>query len=186
MAVEITKHLFDVSEYHRLAEAGIFREDDRVELIRGEVVEMSPIGSRHAACVRGLEELLHEALGRSAHVSVQSPVQIDELSEPQPDLAVLKRRADRYATAHPNPFDVLLIIEVADTSIDYDRKVKLPLYATAGIAEAWLIDLNQDIIETFAEALNGEFQSHRRLKRGDSITSQIVASLKLSVDDILG
>jgi Uma2 family endonuclease len=137
------KRLFSVTEYHRFGEAGILSEDDRVELIKGEVVEMSPIGSRHAACVRALQELVQEKLGRTAQVSVQNPIQLDEHSEPQTDVALVTPRKDRYANAHPRPADVLLVIEVADTSIEFDQSVKLPLYARAKIPEAWLVDLNQ-------------------------------------------
>jgi Uma2 family endonuclease len=186
MAVQVAKHLFDVSEYHRLAQAGIFLEDDRVELINGEVVEMSPIGSRHAACVRAIEELSHEKLGRSVHISVQNPILLDDYSEPEPDLAILQRRPDRYARAHPRPEDALLVVEVADTSIDYDRLIKIPLYARAGIPEVWLVDLNQELIGVFCDPRDGEYQTYREFKRGETIASKGVANLNLAVDDILG
>ncbi len=186
MAVQIAKHLFDVSEYHRLAQAGIFLEDDRVELINGEVVEMSPLGSAHAACVNTLDDLLHEKLRGLAQISAQNPIQLDDYSEPQPDVAVLKPRTDRYARAHPRPEDVFLVIEVADTSIEYDRRVKLPLYARAAIPEAWLVDLNQELISVFSDPRDGEYQNYREFKRGETIASEGVANLNLAVDDILG
>ncbi len=182
----IVKRLFNVREYHRLADAGILSEDDRVELIAGEIVEMSPIGSRHAACVRALQELVQEKLRRTAQVSVQNPIQPDEHSEPQPDVALLKPRKDRYAHAHPKPADVLLIIEVAETTIDYDRTVKLPLYAGAEIPETWIVDLNQQVIEAFSAPRDGRYHASRKFKRGETVSSTSLPSLSLSVDEILG
>ena len=135
MAVRILRRAFDVHEYHRMAEAGILDEDDRVELIEGEIVQMSPIGSRHQGCVNRLARLLFEFAGRDYVVHIQGPVRLNERSEPQPDLALLKLRPDFYSERHPTPDDVLLLIEVSETSADYDREVKLPLYAGAGIAE---------------------------------------------------
>ncbi len=182
----VVKRLFDVEEYHRLADAGILSEDDRVELVTGEVVEMSPIGSHHAACVRALQELVQEKLRRTAQVSVQNPIQLDEHSEPQPDVALLKPRKDRYAHAHPKPADVLLVIEVADTSIEYDRSVKLPLYAHAEIPEAWLVDLNQQLIQAFSAPRSGQYQTSFQFRSGETITSTSLPSLTLGVDEILG
>ncbi len=186
MAVPVAKRLFDVNEYRRLAQAGILSEDDRVELINGEVVEMSPIGSAHATCVRGLDELLHEKLGRSVFVSAQNPIELDDRSEPQPDLAVLKRRPDRYAHAHPKPEDVLLVIEVADSSIDYDRLIKARLYARSGIPETWIVDLNTSLVTVFNAPSNGEYRSSREFKPGELVTSLSVPALTLGVADILG
>jgi Uma2 family endonuclease len=128
----VARHLFTVDEYHRMGEAGIFGEDDRVELIEGEIIEMSPIGSPHAARVKRLTQLLVRRLGTRAIVQVQDPVVLSQLSEPQPDLAVVKARADFYAAGHPQPTDILLVVEVADTSRVFDRNVKAPLYAPCG------------------------------------------------------
>ncbi len=182
----VAKHLFSVTDYHRFGEAGILSEDDRVELINGEVVEMSPIGSLHAACVDGLVGLLHKAVGTIAQVRAQNPIQVDEHTEPQPDITLLKKRDDRYALAHPKPSDVLLVIEVADTSIEYDRSVKLPLYARAEIPETWLVDLNEQAIEVFSAPRNGQYQTSRQYRRGVTIPSASLPSLSLSVDEILG
>jgi Uma2 family endonuclease len=144
--LERTRRLFTRKEYHRMGEAGILRPTERVELIRGEIVEMSPIGPRHIAFVNSLTELLIMRLGGRAVVSVQNPVALGEHSEPQPDLAVLRRRAD-YKHAEPATGDVLLLIEVADTSLAYDRRVKLRLYAESGIPEYWLIDASAETVE---------------------------------------
>jgi len=186
MSVHLQKHYFNVDEYYRMAQAGVFSEEDKIELIEGEVVEMSPIGKRHAACVRRLDRILHRSIGELAIVSVQAPISIDDFSEPQPDVALLKPSADFYANAHPTPQDILVIIEVADTSVEYDRNVKLPLYARAGIQEAWLIILPKDVIEIQNEPKNGKYQKVRRLKRGKILTSATIEGFTVKVDDILG
>jgi Uma2 family endonuclease len=183
---KISKRLFSVEEYHRLGEVGILSADDRVELINGEIIEMSPIGSRHAACVRAIQEFLQEKLGRKAQVSVQNPIQLDDRAEPQPDIALLKPRKDRYARAHPKPADIILVIEVSDTTLENDRSVKLPLYAHAEIPETWLIDLNQEAIEQFSDPRNGEYRTSHRFRRGDAITAVSVSGLTLAVNEILG
>jgi Uma2 family endonuclease len=186
MTVQIAKHLFDVREYHRLAQAGIFAEDDRVELINGEVVEMSPIGSAHAACVSRLEALLHESVGHIVQIRVQNPVLLDDYSEPEPDITLVKTREDFYVRAHPKPEDILLVVEVADTSIDYDRLIKLPLYARAGIPAAWLVDLTQELVRVFSGPREGKYQNYREFKRGETITLKGVPELTLSAEDLLG
>jgi Uma2 family endonuclease len=135
------RHAYSVDDYYRMAEAGILRPDDRVELIEGEIIDMAPIGSRHAAAVKRIAQVLTLALGKQATVSTQDPVRLDRHSEPQPDIAVLKPQADFYAAAHPGPSDVLLIVEVADSTLRFDRDIKLPLYARHGIPEVWLVDI---------------------------------------------
>ncbi len=135
------RHGFSRDDYYRMAAAGILGEDDRVELIEGEIIDMAPIGSHHAGTITDLNARLQRALAGMALVSVQSPVILSDRSEPEPDLAVLKRRADCYRSGHPEPADVFLLIEVAETSLAYDREVKLPLYAAHGIPETWIVDL---------------------------------------------
>jgi Uma2 family endonuclease len=186
MSVQFQKHYFTIDDYHRMAKGGVFSEDDRVELIEGEVVEMSPIGSTHQGCVNELSSILGRRLGRAALVQVQGPIHVDEYSEPQPDICLLKPRRDFYRRSHPEPADVLLVIEVADTSAQFDRNVKLPLYARAGIPEAWLILLAKDYVELHSEPVNGKYQRVQRLKRGKKLTSATLPSLTLSVDKILG
>ena len=124
-----------VTDYHRMADAGILQKDDRVELIAGEVIEMSPIGTRHAACVDHLNIALTRDAGTTAIVRVQSPIQLDDYSEPQPELALLRMRHDFYIHSHPIPGDVLLLIEVANSSTMFDRNTKLPLYAQSSVPE---------------------------------------------------
>ena len=136
----VTRHRLTVHDYHRLAESGILGRKDRVELIAGEVLDMSPIGSLHAALVRALARWLADSAGPRGIVAVQDPVHLDDSSEPQPDIALLRPQPDYYAEAHPGAVDTLLIVEVAESSLAYDRGVKVPLYARHGIAEVWVID----------------------------------------------
>ena len=177
---------FTVGEYYRMAEADILTEEDRVELIAGQIVAMSPIGSRHAACVDRLNGLLHRQPGSAFIVRVQSPIALDAYSEPEPDLVLLRPRADFYAEAHPSAVDVLLAVEVADTSVDYDREVKLPLYAQAGLPEVWLIDLQEGRIEVYARPQGGAYQQRIEVTADATLTSPTVADLELAVADVLG
>jgi len=169
-----------------MAEAGVLTEDDRVELVHGEIIEMCPIGTRHAACVRKVGDILSRLLLQTVIVSIQNPIHIDDYSEPLPDIALLKPREDFYSRAHPDPSDVLLIIEVADTSVDYDRTIKMPLYAKARIGESWLVNLPKDLIEVYTDPVNGSYQSCRLLSRGESLSSTSLEKLTLRVDDVLG
>ena len=133
MAVQLLRRRFTVHEYHLMGQAGILVEDDRLELLEGEIVELAPIGSRHQAAVNRLNALFSSRLAAGALVNVQGPVRLGDHSEPQPDVMLVRRRSDFYETAHPEPADVLLLVEVSDTSIEYDRQVQLPLYARHGI-----------------------------------------------------
>jgi len=135
------RHRLTISDYHRMGEVGILHEDARVELIDGELIDRAPIGSRHAGTVLQLSRVLIFAVGGRAYVSTQNPVLLGEHSEPQPDIALLRPRDDFYKSTHPRPDDVLLIVEVADASLRYDREIKIPLYARHGIPEVWLVDV---------------------------------------------
>lgn len=147
----LQRHRLSVDEYHRMASTGILPEDSRVELINGEIIDMAPIGSRHAAAVKQLTRILSRAVGDTAIVSVQDPIHLDPHTEPQPDLALLRPREDFYRTAHPRADDVLLIIEVADASLRYEREIKIPLYARHGIPEVWLVDLLDNRLQRFRD-----------------------------------
>lgn len=184
--VRVEKRRFSVHEYHRMAEVGILSEDDRVELIEGEIVKMSPIGSRHAACVGRLNRLLQRLVRLDAIVRVQDPIRLDVYSEPEPDVALVKTRDDFYSREHPGPGDVLLLIEVADTSVERDLEAKLPLYARAGIPEVWLVNLPAETIEVNSRPDSGEYRETVRVKRGETVTSRNIPGLDLGVDDILG
>lgn len=186
MALPVPKHLFTVDEYYRMYEAGIFSEDDRVELIDGEIVEMSPIGRSHAACVDRLTKLFVLHLRDDAIVRVQGPIRLDNRSEPQPDIALLRARDDFYASGHPGPADVLLVVEVADTTLDYDREIKARRYARAGIPEYWLVDLTGEAIEVYSEPGKSRYGLLRLLERGERVSSQTISGLTPDVNAILG
>src|SRR5438128_2006761 len=188
MAMPLAGHRFTVDEYHRMGEAGVFHEDDRVELIDGQVLEMSPMIGGATCRESGLNALFAPLAGRQATVSVQNPVVLGEHEEPQPDFTVLRYRADGYGERHPGTPDVLLVIEVADTSVEADRRTKIPLYARTGIPEAWLVNLPADTIECYREpgAGAGGYASLRTAKRGETLTPLQVPGIKLRVDDILG
>ncbi|MGZ5481946.1 MAG: Uma2 family endonuclease [Pyrinomonadaceae bacterium] len=186
MSVNLIKNHFTVSEYERMGETGVFAPDARVELIEGEIIEMSPIGSRHAACVRLLGKILNGQVGENAIISTQNPIRLSDFSEPQPDVAILKFRKDYYREGHPGPDDVLLVIEVADTTAHYDRNVKVPLYARAGIPEALLFNLPDDRLEYFSRPEMGEYQVDGILSRGERFELTSVSGLTLDIEMILG
>ena len=186
MAVQLIRRCFTVAEYDRMVQAGILQEDDRVELIEGEIVEMAPIGSRHASCVDRLTQLLSDQVRLRAILRVQNPIRLGERSEPQPYIALLRPRPDFYAQAHPGPEDILLVVEVADTSAEGEREVKIPLYARAGIPEAWLVDLGGECIEVCRNPSVQGYQVVQRIGRGQRLSPQVWPDLELVVDDILG
>ena len=179
-------HNLTVSEYERMGETGVFAPDARVELIEGEIIEMSPIGSPHAACVDVAASLLHEKLQRTAIIRVQNPIVLDDFSEPQPDISVLKLQSGSYRGAHPRPQNVLLVIEVSDTTLRFDRQVKVPLYARAGIPEVLIINLIDEQIEAHAQPVKGEYIVTQVFRRGEQFTSSVLPTVVLDVDEILG
>jgi len=182
-----TQRQFTVDEYYRMGEAGVFGEDDQVELLDGRIYTMSPIGSEHAACVDRLTKLFVLWSGEEVIVRVQNPVRLDERSEPEPDLALLAPQDDGYAAQHPRPDDVVLVVEVADTSLSFDRDVKLPLYATAGIPELWIVNLDDEQIEVHWAPEGERYTEHRQYERGQSISVRALSDLApIAVDDVLG
>ena len=169
-----------------MADAQVFSEDDRGELLEGEIIEMAPIGSRHAACVDRLTQVFALALGEEAIVRVQNPLRLSEHSEPQPDLAVVLPRSDHYRHAHPRAADIFFLIEVSDTTAEFDRTVKLPLYARAGIREVWIVDLAAACVEVYRQPGADGYERMERFMRGQSVAPQAFPDLFLSVNDILG
>ncbi len=163
-ALRDARHRFTVDDYYRMAETGILEPDDRVELLDGQVVEMSPSGSRHAACIRILTQLITDGLGARGLISAQLPVRLDQWNEPEPDIAILKARKDSYLHAHPGPADVLLIVEIGDSSASADRLVKLLLYARFGITEVWLVDLQAGHLEMHRHPSDGTYSEVTRVK----------------------
>lgn len=184
MSVAVSRRLFSVEDYHEMANSGILTEDDRVELLEGEIVEMSPIGSRHAGCVKRLNQIFADSLQGQAVVSVQDPIRLGPRSEPQPDLALLKPRADFYANAHPVPQDVLLIIEVAETSAEPDRKIKLPLYAKSGITEVWIFELRAKRVEAYRKPSGRKYLVVETYNEEQIISPQAFPTLKVDLKEI--
>lgn len=182
----ITRHRFTVKDFLKMGEAGILAENARVELIEGDVVDMAPIGSGHAGRVNLLNHLLTRAIGDAAIVGPQNPIILSEYSEPQPDITLLKARADFYIGSHPEPDDVLLLIEVADSSVRYDRLVKIPLYARYGLREVWLLDLPQKRVEVY----RGLRQDHTGYEsvthyHDGSVSPEALPDVVLNIADLL-
>jgi Uma2 family endonuclease len=185
--VEISRRRFTVEEYHRMAEAGIFHPDERVELIEGEIVEMSPIGPPHASIVARMTAVLVSRLaGRAILWSQSSLLLRAQASYFQPDLILLRPRDDYYRSANPEPRDVLLVIEVMDSSVDRDRRVKLPLYARARVAEVWLVDVSTDTVEICRDPVGRRYRSARVAARGDQIAPLVFPDMTLAVTDLVG
>lgn len=169
-----------------MAEAGILTEDDRTELIEGQILSMSPVGSKHYGCVNRLNKLLVTQLKDRAVVHVQNPVRLSDGSEPAPDLTLLKPRDDFYANRFPTPEDVFLVIEVAETSLAYDRQVKAPLYARHGIPELWLVALEEEYVEVYRRPAPDGYGRIVRHERGQPLDIQALGEGILTVDDVLG
>ena len=157
-----------------------------MELVNGEIIERSPIGKRHAACVGRLTQVIALLIQRTAILRVQNPVLLDDHSEPQPNITVLKPRADFYEQSMPTPADVLLVIEVSDTTLAYDRRVKVLLYARAGIPETWVVNLVDDPIEAHSDLSGGAYQAIDSCARGDEMQSRALPTLHVSVAEVLG
>ncbi len=176
---------FTVAEYYRMAEAGILRPDERVELIEGELIVMPPIGPRHSGSVNLATWIFPRLANDRFIVQIQNPVHLGEDSEPEPDVALLRLREDYYTTAHPVPADVLLVIEVADSTLAYDREVKVHLYGRAGIPEAWVLNLPEDCIERFAEPGPEGYAQRTVCRRGERLAPVSLPDLELALDDLL-
>ncbi len=185
MSIAVSTRKFTVDEYHTMIQSGILHEDDRVELLEGEIVEMSPIGKSHAACVDNLAELFIVSLSGTARIRIQNPLVLDAFSEPQPDIMILKYRKDAYRNALPRPDDVFLLVEVGETSADRDRQLKLPLYARAGIREVWLIDLVNEVVERYLEPKGDTYQRVEKYASDQELSPQAFPDLRLAVKDIL-
>jgi len=186
MSVQLLRRKFTVEQYHKMAESGILTENDRVELIQGEVIEMSPVGRRHASCVARLTRLFTLRLGETAIVWPQNPIELDDTSEPQPDLTLLQPRPDFYESGHPQPEDIFLIVEVADTTAKFDRGVKIPLYAKDNIAEVWLVDINQQCIEVYRQPSPTGYKNVQTFQRGQTLSIQAFPDIEITVDQVLG
>ncbi|MDX2168439.1 MAG: Uma2 family endonuclease [Deltaproteobacteria bacterium] len=182
----VQRRRFTVDEYHRMGEAGVFGPEDRVELLDGEVIEMSPIGSEHAGCVNALSSIFSERLRRRTIVAVQNPFLLSNYSEPEPDLCLLRPRADFYRRSHPQPGDVLLVVEVASSSLGYDRGRKRPAYASAGVPELWIVDLAGEAVLVHRRPSGRTYRLSARYRRGANVAPQAFPDCRIAVADILG
>jgi Uma2 family endonuclease len=182
--LEVRPHLFTVDEYHRMGEAGILCENDRVELIEGKLVDMPPIGSPHAGKVNRFNMLLSKVLGDKAILALQNPVRLGKRSEPQPDITILRPRSDFYEKSHPQPKDVLLLIEVADTTTRFDREVKIPLYAAYGIPEVWLIDLRSKRVEVYLQPSKNGYRQRLRPENDERLALSLLPDVSIAIADL--
>jgi Uma2 family endonuclease len=186
VAIQLTPRRFTAAEYHQMIEAGVFGHGERLELIDGEIIEMSPIGDRHAACVRRLNELLSQLFTGRAIVDVQDPILLGAEYAPQPDLALLRPRADYYASQTPTAADCMLVIEVADTSAEFDRQIKMPRYARAGVTELWLVDLERDVVVVYQDPAGDAYQRVQVFRRSETIAIGAAQGTPVPVTSILG
>ncbi len=186
MVAEYARRRFTVDEYHKMGDAGIVGEDDRVELIDGEIVQMTPIHVPHARCVDRLTMFFAPLLADRGVVRVQSPIYIDGLNEPQPDVTLL--RSSYYLNTqqeqHPGPDDILLLIEVADSTLTTDRRRKVPLYAAAGVHEVWIVNIQKKVVEFFVDPAGGKYNRVGRVGLGHAVSPQSLPDITLKVDDI--
>jgi Uma2 family endonuclease len=185
MAAKIQKRLFTVDDCYKMVEAGILRPDERIELIHGEIVKMSPIGTRHAAAVDRATRTFVRLAGDNAIVRIQSTTVLDEFCAPEPDVAILRPRDDFYVHKHPAGPDILLIIEVADSSLEYDTSAKAELYAILRVHEYWVADLQNDRLLAYSDAQQDSYCTTREFHRGDTLAPQLLPDCRMSVDVLL-
>ena len=186
MSIQLTPRRFTAAEYRQMIQAGLFAADERLELIDGEVVEMSPIGDRHAACVRRLIALLSRLFAADAIVDAQDPIIVGSTYAPQPDVALLRPTADYYASRTPAAADCLLVIEVSESSAEFDRQIKVPRYARGAVAELWLVELERDVVVVYQDPAGDAYQRVRVCRRGETITPGAFQGTDVAVDAILG
>ncbi|MGA2867411.1 MAG: Uma2 family endonuclease [Verrucomicrobiota bacterium] len=182
----LTTHRFSVEEYYRMAETGVLRPDQRVELLDGEIIDMSPIGPPHGGVTKRLNQYFTQLARGRWLVAVQDPVHLDEYSEPQPDLMLLRPAPDFYSSRHPGPEDVLLLIEVAATSLAYDRERKLPAYGRAGVGEVWIVNLEEEAVEVYREPGLAGYSSTTSLRAGDRAHPLAFPDAAVDVAELLG
>lgn len=181
----LPRHKLTVDDYHAMGKAGILDEDSRIELIEGELIDMAPIGSLHSSKVAKLHQLLFQKISaETALVFSQNPLHLSPHNEPQPDLMLLKPRSDWYEHSLPIPLDVLLLIEVADTTIERDRQIKCPLYAKYGIIETWLVNVSQQTLEIYQEPQEDGYAKILRRKKGDSVSPLQLSEISIALSDL--
>ena len=181
----VRKHLTDIREWQKLGEANIFPPGSRIELIEGEILEMAPIGCNHSGHLNRIMNFLTPLLNQRAIISVQNPLQLGDLSEPEPDFMLLKPNNDFYSSRHPNADDVLLLIEVADSSLSFDQNQKLRLYARHNIPEYWLMNLNDSCVEVYHQPHDDCYGEKTTLRVGDTVTLSQLNQITINIADIL-
>jgi Uma2 family endonuclease len=186
MSTELNRRLFTIDDCYRMLDAGILHEDERVELIRGELLNMSAVGTPHQSVIDRANKNLVRIVGDRAIVRVQGPTELDRFSMPQPDLILMQPRDDFYRHKHPGPADILLIIEVADSSLEYDTTVKRELYAIAGIREYWVADLQNNRLICYTDPISDSYRTIRELGRGDSVAPHLLPDCRLKADILIG
>lgn len=184
--VSITRKLFTVDDYHRMADAGVFEPEERVELIEGEIIKMSPIGHKHMVAVNRATDSLTGALRRKAIVSIQNPLRLNNYNEPQPDIVVFKWRPDFYAAKPYTLEDALLVLEMSDATVAYDTKVKVPLYAKTGVPEVWIVNLRSNAILGFRDPSGNTYKTHSTFRSGHTIAALAFPDVVFPVEDFLG
>lgn len=180
-----TKHLTTLNEWHKMGEANIFPYESRLELINGEILDMAPIGFNHSGHLKRLNNLFNKIIGDHAVVSVQDPLQLSDLSEPEPDFMLLRPNTDFYTTRHPQADDVLLLVEVSDSTLRFDRNQKLRLYASHSILEYWIINLLDNCVEIYRQPHGDEYAQKNTLLTGDSVTLTSLPHITIQLSDIL-
>ncbi|MGH9071263.1 MAG: Uma2 family endonuclease [Acidimicrobiales bacterium] len=186
MEAQLRWRAFNVAEYHLMEEAGLFRDHPRVELIDGKVLEMSPMGAQDAYCVMVIEQMLHEVVGKRAVISIQIPLRLDDLSEPEPDVAILRPPLRRYRSAIPTAADALLVIEVSETTLAFDRDTKSARYGTAGVPECWIVDLAGDEVLVMRNPCATGYGDIQRARRGDLLPLPGLSGIDVTAAALLG
>ena len=186
VSVRIAKKKFTVREYNLMAKTGILQGGDRLELIEGEIVEMSPVGTNHATCVRRLNQLFNRLPEDRVLVDVQNPIELSDRTEPQPDVVLLEPRPDYYQSQHPTASAVLLLVEVSDSTVDFDRKVKIPIYARSQIQEVWLVALVEECIEVYRQPTANGYSLVEKFGRGRQLSPSAFPDFDVSVDFVIG
>ena len=182
----LKKHLTNVTEWQKMGEANVFPPESHLELINGEIIEMAPIGSRHASYLKRLINLFSGLIKKSAIIAAQDPLQLSNLSEPQPDFMLLRPSVDFYYANHPNANDVLLLVEIAENSVDYDQNSKLRLYALHNIPEYWLLNINDSCLEVYRQPNKDFYAEKTTVQAGDQIKLSQIDNISIDVADILG
>ena len=186
MRVEVERKLFTVDEYHRMCDTGIIGFDERTELIDGEIIKMPNPSTRHVACANRANTFFTEAFGRRAIVSIQNPLLLNLYNEPLPDVVVLKPRPDFYTSTRFTPEHAFFVVEISESSLAFDRKVKLPRYAASGAPEVWIEDLKHALLLVFRDLENDTYKTCLTLRRGETVSPSAFPDVTFKVEDLLG